>query len=43
VSLYEKGSKHHELPVHHKAAEYLDAYIKAADIAAEKGTPSGAP
>jgi site-specific recombinase XerC len=39
VRLYEKGGKHHELPVHHKAEEYLDAYIKAAGIAGEKSTP----
>ena len=39
VRLHEKGGKHHELPVHHKAEEYLDAYLKAAGIAEEKGTP----
>jgi site-specific recombinase XerD len=39
VRLHEKGGKHHELPVHHKAEEYLDAYIKAAGIAGAKGTP----
>jgi integrase/recombinase XerD len=39
VRLHEKGGKHHELPVHHKAEEYLDAYIKAAGIGGEKGTP----
>jgi site-specific recombinase XerD len=39
VRLHEKGGKHHELPVHHKAEEYLDAYIKAAGIADQKGTP----
>ena len=39
VRLHEKGGKHHELPVHHKAEEYLDAYIKAAGIAGAKGSP----
>ena len=33
------GGKHHELPVHHKAEGYLDAYIKAAGMADQKGTP----
>ena len=27
VRLHEKGGKHHEVPVHHKAEEYLDAYL----------------
>ena len=27
VRFIEKGGKHHELPVHHAAIEYLDAYI----------------
>jgi site-specific recombinase XerD len=39
VRLHEKSGKHHELPVHHKAEEYLDAYLKAAGIADQKGTP----
>jgi integrase/recombinase XerD len=39
VRLHEKGGKHHELRVHHKAEEYLDAYIKAAAIADKHGTP----
>jgi site-specific recombinase XerD len=39
VRLHEKSGKHHELPVHHKAEEYLDAYIKAARIADQRGTP----
>jgi integrase/recombinase XerD len=39
VRLHEKGGKHHELPVHHKAEEYLDAYLKAAGIADRKGAP----
>jgi integrase/recombinase XerD len=39
LRLHEKGGKHHELPVHHKAEEYLDAYIEAAGIASEKNSP----
>lgn len=39
LRLHEKGGKHHELPVHHKAEEYLDAYLKAAGIADQKGAP----
>jgi integrase/recombinase XerD len=27
--LHEKGGKHHAVPVHHKAEEYLDAYLAA--------------
>ena len=36
IRLHEKGGKHHEVPVHHKAEDFLDAYIEAADIATEK-------
>ena len=36
LRLHEKGGKHHEVPVHHKAEEYLDAYIHAAGIVNEK-------
>jgi len=39
LRLHEKGGKHHELPVHHKSEEYLDAYLRAASIADQKGTP----
>lgn len=39
LRLHEKGGKHHEVPAHHNAEEYLDAYIEAASIAKEKGTP----
>lgn len=31
--LYEKGGKRHEVPAHHNAEAYLDAYLKAAGIA----------
>ena len=37
--LHEKGGKRHEVPAHHNAEEYMDAYIAAAGIAAEKKTP----
>lgn len=30
--LHEKGGKVHEMPAHHRAEEFLDAYIVAADI-----------
>jgi len=39
LRLHEKGGKHHEVPVHHKAEEYLDEYIAAAGIKNAKGTP----
>jgi site-specific recombinase XerC len=39
MRLHEKGGEHHELPVHHKAEEYLHAYLKAAGIADQKGAP----
>jgi site-specific recombinase XerD len=29
IRLHEKGGRLHEVPVHHKAKEYLDAYIQA--------------
>ena len=38
IRLHEKGGRRHFLPVHHKAEEYLDAYLAAAVIAA-KSTP----
>lgn len=37
--LREKGGKRHEVPAHHNADEYLDAYIKATGIAATKNSP----
>ena len=39
LRLHEKGGKHHEVPVHHKAEEYLDEWLKAAGIEKAKGTP----
>lgn len=37
--LHEKGGKFHEVPAHHKAEEYLDAYLAAADIIFGKWDP----
>jgi integrase/recombinase XerD len=39
IRLHEKGGKFHEVPLHHTAEEYLDAYIESAGIAAEKSKP----
>ncbi len=39
VRLHEKGGKFHELPVHHTAEAYLDAYMDAAGIRDDKKTP----
>ncbi len=38
-ALHEKGSKRHEMPAHHNPEEYLAAYIEAAGMAKESGTP----
>ena len=38
LRLHEKGGKFHQVPAHHNAGEYLDAYLEAAEIADEKGT-----
>ena len=32
IRLHEKGGKFHEVPCHHKAEEYLDAYLEAAEL-----------
>lgn len=37
--LHEKGGKHHEVPAHHSAEEYVDAYIEAAGIRDQKNGP----
>jgi integrase/recombinase XerD len=39
LRLHEKGGKRHEVPAHHNADEYLDAYLKAAGISGDKKTP----
>jgi integrase/recombinase XerD len=36
IRRHEKGGKFHEVPVHHVAEEYLDAYLQAAGIGEEK-------
>jgi len=37
--LHEKGGKRHEVPAHHNAEAYVDAYLEAAGIAGERRTP----
>jgi integrase len=37
--LHEKGGKRHEVPAHHNAETYLDAYIGAAGIAIDRKGP----
>lgn len=39
VRLHEKGGKRHEVPCHHNAEAYLDAYLDAAGIREEKKSP----
>ena len=39
LRLHEKGGKHHEVPAHHTAVEYLDAYLEAAGIGGEERSP----
>ena len=39
LRLHEKGGKFHQVPAHHNAEEYLDAYLGAVGIGSEKGTP----
>jgi integrase/recombinase XerD len=39
LRLHEKGGKHHEVPAHHKAEEYLDVYLQTAGITGEGKTP----
>jgi len=39
VRLHEKGGKRHEVPAHHNAEAYLDAYLEAAGIRDEKKSP----
>ena len=39
IGLHEKGGKYHEVPVHHQAEAYLDAYLEAAGIGEQKDTP----
>lgn len=37
--LHEKGGKFHEVPAHHKAEEYLDAYLEAAGLESDPSGP----
>lgn len=37
--LREKGGKQHDMPAHHKAEEYVDAYIEAAGLKDQKNAP----
>jgi len=37
--LHEKGGKRHEVPAHHNAESYMDAYLDAAGIKSEKKSP----
>ena len=39
IRLHEKGGKFHEVPAHHNAEAYLDAYIAAAGIAEDSKGP----
>jgi len=39
LRLHEKGGKFHEVPCHHKADEYLEAYLEAAKIKDQPKTP----
>lgn len=39
IRLHEKGGKFHEVPVHHNAEAYIDAYIEMAGIADDKKSP----
>jgi hypothetical protein len=39
VWLHEKGGKQHEMPAHHLLEHYLDAYVTAAGIGADKTSP----
>jgi site-specific recombinase XerD len=37
--LHEKGGKHHDVPAHHNAEAYVDAYLDAAGIGGDKKSP----
>jgi integrase len=39
LRLREKGGKHHEVPAHHSAEAYLDAYVSAAGLASAPKSP----
>ena len=37
--LQEKGGRHHDVPDHHTAEEYVDAYLAAAGLREQRSTP----
>lgn len=39
IRLHEKGGKFHQVPAHHSAEEYLDAYLAAACLGDDKKSP----
>ena len=39
IRLHEKGGKFHEVPAHHKAQEFLDAYLACAGLEPDSATP----
>ncbi|MDZ4852655.1 MAG: tyrosine-type recombinase/integrase [Pirellulaceae bacterium] len=39
IRLHEKGGKHHEVPAHHTAEQYLDAYLQASGHGFDKNYP----
>jgi site-specific recombinase XerD len=39
IRLHEKGGKFHEVPAHHNAEAYLDAYIRGASLGSEPKAP----
>lgn len=39
LRLHEKGGAHHEMPVHHALQDYLDGYVAAAGIEADRHGP----
>ena len=39
IRLHEKGGKHHEVPAHHLAEQYLDEYLQAAGHGGDKLAP----
>ncbi len=39
IRLHEKGGKHHEVPAHHTAEQYLDAYLQAVGHGVNKDNP----
>ncbi len=39
LRLQEKGGKQHEMPAHHKLEEFLDAYVRASGVEADRKGP----